>query len=73
LLFGLIINSGFYANTLVVPEDGKLERWIIRCKNSMQRVKTSIDMYFTVRTIIPELMSGWDTTTKWFRAISDVM
>jgi hypothetical protein len=57
----------------LVPEDSKLERWIIRCKNSMQRMKTAIDMHYTVKTMIPELMSGWDTTTKWFLSIKDVM
>jgi hypothetical protein len=73
LLFVLIVNSDVYTNTFAVPDDGRLERWIIRCKNSLQRVKTAIDMYYTVKTMIPDLMAGWDTTTKWFHAINKIM
>lgn len=73
MLFGLIVNSDFYTNTFAVLDDGRLERWLIRSKNSLQRVKTAIDMYYTVKTLIPDLMSGWDTTTKWFHSINEVM
>jgi hypothetical protein len=74
-LFGLFINSDLYTNTptFEVSDDGRLERWLIRSKNSLQRVKTAIDMYYTVKTLIPDLMSGWDTTTKWFHSINKVM
>ena len=56
-----------------VSDDGRLERWLIPSKNSLQRVKTAIDMYYTVKTLIPDLMSGWDTTTKWFHSITKVI
>jgi len=72
-LFGCFVNLYFYTNTFEVSDDGRLERWLIRSKNSLQRVKTSIDMYYTVKTLIPDLMTGWDTTTKWFHTINEVM
>lgn len=56
-----------------VPDDGRLERWLIRSKNSLQRAKTAIDMYYTVKTTTPDLMCGWDTTTKWYHSISEVI
>jgi len=57
----------------VVTDDSRLERWLIRCKNSLERTKQSIDLYYTLKTMTPELMSGWDTTSSWFKSIVDVM
>jgi len=56
----------------MVTVDSRLERWLIRCKNSLERTKHSIDMYYALKTMTPELMSGWDTTSNWFKSIADV-
>ncbi|XP_069680230.1 clavesin-2-like [Periplaneta americana] len=49
------------------PDDERLERWIIRCKNSLEKAKKSIDLYFTVKSMTPELMCNWDTKSQWFK------
>ncbi|KAJ4426910.1 hypothetical protein ANN_26709 [Periplaneta americana] len=48
----------------------RLERWLIRCKNSMERTKQSIDLYYTLKSLSPEMMSDWNTQSKWFKTIS---
>ncbi|XP_069699166.1 alpha-tocopherol transfer protein-like [Periplaneta americana] len=50
--------------------EARLERWLIRCKNSMERTKQSIDMYYTLKSLSPEIMSDWNTQSKWFKTIS---
>ncbi|GFG39221.1 hypothetical protein Cfor_00122, partial [Coptotermes formosanus] len=54
-------------------DDGRLERWLIRCKNSTEKVKKTLDLYYTVRTNVPEIMTGWDTKGNWFKTTSSVM
>jgi len=51
-----------------VSDDGRLERWLIRCKNSTEEVKKSLDMYYTLRTNEPEVMTGWDTKGDWCKS-----
>ncbi|KDR19511.1 Alpha-tocopherol transfer protein-like [Zootermopsis nevadensis] len=53
-------------------DDARLERWLIRCKNSMEKVKKSLDLYYTVRTTVPEIMTGWDTNADWFKSAKKV-
>ncbi|XP_069699161.1 alpha-tocopherol transfer protein-like isoform X1 [Periplaneta americana] len=50
--------------------EARLERWLIRCKNSMERTKQSIDMYYTLKSLLPEMMSDWNIESKWFKTIS---
>lgn len=47
-------------------DDGRLERWLIRCKNNMEKTKQTIDMYYSLKTLVPELMCGRDVTQPWF-------
>jgi hypothetical protein len=56
-----------------VADDGRLERWLIRCKNSIEKVKKSLDLHFTLRTNLPEIMTGWDTKGDWFKRASSQM
>ncbi|KAJ9588022.1 hypothetical protein L9F63_028168, partial [Diploptera punctata] len=49
-------------------DDGRLERWLIRCKNNMEKTKQTIDMYYSLKTQVPELMSDWDVYQPWFDA-----
>jgi hypothetical protein len=46
---------------------------LIRCKNSTEKVKMTLDLYYTLRTNVPEIMSGWDTKTDWFKEVSNVV
>jgi len=41
---------------------------LIRCKNSTEEVKKSLDMYYTLRTNVPEIMTGWDTNGDWCKS-----
>jgi hypothetical protein len=50
-----------------------LERWLIRCKNSVEMVKKTLDLYYTVKTTIPEIISNWDTNADWFKSIVNVV
>ena len=58
---------------ILVSDDSRLERWLIRCKNSIEKVKETLDLYYTLKTIVPEIMTGWDTKGDWFKSISSVL
>jgi len=57
-------------HVIQISDDGRLERWLIRCKNSIEQVRKSLDLYYTLRTHVPELMTGWDTKGEWFKNAS---
>lgn len=50
-------------------DDGRLERWLIRCKNSLEKTKTSIDMYYTLKNMMPEILCDRDPAKPWFKQI----
>ncbi|PSN57140.1 hypothetical protein C0J52_01303 [Blattella germanica] len=52
-------------------DDGRLERWLIRCKNSMEKTKTSLDMYYTLKNVVPDILCNRDPTATWFMDISN--
>jgi len=54
-------------------DDGRLERWLIRCKNSTEKVKETLDLHYTLRTYVPEVMTGWDTNAEWCKSASSNM
>ena len=56
-----------------VSDDSRLERWLIRCKNSIEKVKKTLDLYYTLRTNVPDIMTGWDTKGDWFESIASVL
>ncbi|PSN57131.1 hypothetical protein C0J52_01286 [Blattella germanica] len=47
-------------------EDGRLERWLINCKNNIDKTKEAIDMYYSLKTLSPEIMSGRDSSKPWY-------
>ncbi|XP_069699139.1 uncharacterized protein [Periplaneta americana] len=47
--------------------DARLERWLIRCKNSMERTKQSIDFYYTLKSLSPDMMCNWNPRSKWYQ------
>ncbi|XP_069698950.1 alpha-tocopherol transfer protein-like isoform X1 [Periplaneta americana] len=47
--------------------EARIERWLIRCKNSMERTKQSIDLYYTLKSLSPEIMCDWDPRSKRFQ------
>lgn len=40
---------------------------MIRCKNSTEKVKKTLDLYYTLRTNVPDVMTGWDTKGEWVK------
>jgi hypothetical protein len=56
----------------VYTDDGRLERWIIRCKNSLERTKTSLDMYYALKTAVPDILLDRDPRSQWFRKVVNV-
>ncbi|KAJ9582715.1 hypothetical protein L9F63_022939 [Diploptera punctata] len=53
-------------------DDSRLERWLIRCKNSLEKTKNSIDMYYTLKNEIPEILCNRDPSEPWFKNICNV-
>jgi len=51
-----------------VSDDSRLERWLIRCKNSTEKVKKTVDLYYTLRTNVPDAMTGWDIKGDWCKS-----
>jgi hypothetical protein len=57
---------------VVCAEDGRLERWIIRCKNRLEKTKTSVDMYYSLKTSTPDIMLERDPSSQWFQKTVNV-
>ena len=55
-----------------VTDDERLERWLIRCKNNMEKTKQTLDLYFSLRLIAPEMMTGWDIQEPWCEDLARV-
>lgn len=49
-----------------------MERLFLRCKTSIERSKETLDMYFTVKTALPEIFSNRDPLQPWFTMASSV-
>lgn len=54
-------------------DEDRLEGLLIRCKNSLEKTKQSLDMYYTMRTIAPELLTNWNTNAEWFKSITKLI
>ncbi|KDR19513.1 retinol-binding protein pinta-like [Zootermopsis nevadensis] len=53
-------------------DEGQLERLFLRCKKSVERAKNVLDMYYTLRTALPEIFSNRDPAQEWFKKITSV-
>ncbi|KAJ9583063.1 hypothetical protein L9F63_022585 [Diploptera punctata] len=51
-------------------DNGRLERWLLRCKNSIETTKRTLDMYYALKGLVPEIMYHWDTKSEWFSIAS---
>lgn len=56
----------------LISDERQLERLFIRCKNSVERAKDVLDMYYTLRTVLPEIFSDRDPAQDWFSKITSV-
>jgi hypothetical protein len=62
-----------YCYQSVLSDDRRLERVILQCKGRMEIVKSVIDMYFTLRTKMPEVLANRDPFASWFKNLTDNM
>ncbi|BES94337.1 transfer protein [Nesidiocoris tenuis] len=58
---------------LMIQVDDWLENYLISCKNSLEKVKEGLDMYFTGKIIIPEVYACRDPLTPGFEKSFEVM
>lgn len=56
-----------------INDDRRLERVILQCKGRMEIAKSVLDMYFTLRAKIPEVLSNRDPYAPWFKDVTDSM
>ncbi|XP_069698959.1 alpha-tocopherol transfer protein-like [Periplaneta americana] len=53
-------------------DEARVESLFLRCKASVERCKEVIDMYYTVRSAIPEIFCNRDPEESWFQLASSV-
>jgi hypothetical protein len=54
-------------------DDERLDRWLNRSKNSVEKAKKKLDLYYTLRTTVPELMTCWDTNADWIKTATETV
>jgi hypothetical protein len=52
-------------------DDKRLKHIFIKCKGRMEIAKSVLDLYFTARTHIPEVMSNRDPFAQWFKDLTE--
>jgi len=58
---------------MLFTDEERLKRIFILCKGRMEIAKSVLDMYFTVRTHIPEFLGNRDPFAQWFKDLTDRM
>ncbi|XP_024082630.1 alpha-tocopherol transfer protein-like [Cimex lectularius] len=58
---------------LSIQVDEWLENYLICCKNSVERAKENLDMYFTSKIIVPEVFTHRDPLQEAFKTSCQVM
>ncbi|XP_012253461.2 alpha-tocopherol transfer protein-like [Athalia rosae] len=54
-------------------DDKRLMTFLRGCKFSLEKCKRKLDMYFTMRSVVPEFFSQRDVTRPEMRAVTDVI
>jgi hypothetical protein len=44
-----------------------METLFLRCKASIEKCKQTIDMYYTLRSAVPEILCNRDPCDPWFK------
>jgi hypothetical protein len=42
-------------------------------KNSTEKVKGTLDLYYTLKTSVPEIVTGMDTKGDWFKSLRSML
>lgn len=54
-----------------INDDRRVTRIFLLCKGRMEIAKSVLDMYFSIRTHIPEVLSNRDPFAQWFKDLTD--
>jgi hypothetical protein len=54
-------------------DDKRLKHIFLRCKGRMEMAKSVLDMYFTARTHIPDVLCNRDPCAQLFKDLTDRM
>jgi hypothetical protein len=57
---------------LIFPDETRIETLFVRCKGSIEKSKQTIDMYYTVRSVLPEIFCSRDPYERWFKHITSI-
>jgi hypothetical protein len=53
-------------------EETRIENLFIRCKGSIEKCKQTIDMYYTLRSVLPEIFCNRDPYEPWFKQVTSL-
>jgi len=56
----------------MLTEDDRMERWIVDSHNSLERTKSCLEMYFTLKNVIPEFLTERDPAAPWFQNATSI-
>lgn len=76
ILFTLVWSSSRDLHQLryfSAPDDYRLMTFLRGCKFSLEKCKKKLDMYFTMRTVVPEFFSNRDITRPELREITKIV
>jgi len=54
------------------PDEARMETLFIRCKRSIEKCKHTIDMYYTLRSALPEIFCNRDPYEPWFKQVTSL-
>jgi hypothetical protein len=52
------------------PDEARMETLFTRCKASIEKCKQTIDMYYTLRSAVPEILYNRDPDETWFKEVA---
>jgi hypothetical protein len=52
---------------LSFPDEARMETLFLRCKASIEKCKQTIDIYYTLRSAVPEILCNRDPCDPWFK------
>lgn len=67
------LNILFKSSFFFVLDDYRLLTFLRGCKFSLEKCKKKLDMYFTMRTAIPEFFTNRDVTLPELKEITKIM
>ena len=53
-------------------DEARMETLFIRCKGSIEKCKKTIDIYYTLRSALPEIFCNRDPYELWFKQVTSL-